>query len=105
MVKALQRRSASDTLDTESLGLLKEVIDLAVDWITPYSSLSGKLLDLASERPFGAGEVLRARPVEGDIDLDALSREFMERFPKTRAVLAKRAKMAAHRGCHQSLST
>ena len=34
-------------------------------------------------------EVLRARPVEGDIDQEALSREFMARFPKIRAALAK----------------
>jgi hypothetical protein len=89
VIEALQHKSASDTLDMESLELFEEVIHLAVDWITPYSSLSGKLLDLASKRRFGAGEVLRARPVEGDIDHDALSREFMARFPKIRAALAK----------------
>lgn len=89
VIEALQHRSASDTLDTESLELFKEAIDLAVRWITPYSSLSGKLLDLASKRRFAASEVLRARPVEGDIDHGALSREFIARFPKIRAALAK----------------
>ena len=33
--------------------------------------------------------VLRARPVEGEIDHEALSREFMARYPKLRAALAK----------------
>src|SRR3984893_15930888 len=67
VIEALQHKSASDTLDMESLELFKEVIHLAVDWITPYSSLSGKLLDLASKRRFGGGEELGARPVEGEI--------------------------------------
>ena len=35
------------------------------------------------------GEVLRARPLEGEDDHKALSREFMARFPKIRAALAK----------------
>jgi hypothetical protein len=34
-------------------------------------------------------KVMRARPVKGEIDHAALSREFMARFPKIRAALAK----------------
>lgn len=34
-------------------------------------------------------KILRARPVAGEIDHEALSREFMARFPKIRAALAK----------------
>ncbi len=34
-------------------------------------------------------KILRARPVKGEIDHAALSREFMARFPKIRAALAK----------------
>jgi len=34
-------------------------------------------------------EILRARPVKGKIDHAELSREFMARFPKIRAALAK----------------
>ena len=34
-------------------------------------------------------KVLRARPVKGEIDHAALSREFIARFPKIRAALAK----------------
>ena len=34
-------------------------------------------------------KILRARPVEGEVDHAALSREFMARFPKIRAALAK----------------
>jgi len=89
VIEALQHKSTADTLDTESLELFQEVIDLSVDWITPYSKLSGKLLDLASKRRFGDGEVLRARPLEGDIDHEALTREIVARFPIILAALAK----------------
>jgi hypothetical protein len=71
------------------LELFQEVIDLAVGWITPYSTLSGKLLDLASKRRSGDAEVLRARPVEGDIDHEALIHELVARFPKILSALAK----------------
>ena len=36
-----------------------------------------------------AGEVLRARPIAGEIDYAELSREHMARYPKIRAALAK----------------
>jgi hypothetical protein len=89
VIEALQHKSTADTLDTESLELFREVIDLAVDWITPYSRLSGKLLDLASKRRVGVGEVLRARPIKGDIDHEALTHDIVARFPKILAALAK----------------
>jgi hypothetical protein len=40
-------------------------------------------------KPRGKGEVLRAKPVKGNVDHEALSREFIARFPKLRAALAK----------------
>jgi hypothetical protein len=40
-------------------------------------------------KPRGKDAVLRARPIEGEIDHEALSREFIARFPKLRAALAK----------------
>ncbi len=39
--------------------------------------------------PRDKAKVLRAKPVEGEVDHAALSREFMARFPKLRAALAK----------------
>ena len=42
----------------------------------------------AKQRP-DEKKILRARPVKGQIDHTALSREFMARFPKIRAALAK----------------
>jgi hypothetical protein len=89
VIEALQHKCTADTLDTESLELFQEVIDLAVGRITPYSTLSGKLLDLASKRRSGDAEVLRTRPVEGDIDHEALIHEIVARFPKILSALAK----------------
>jgi hypothetical protein len=42
-----------------------------------------------ARKPSGKAKVLRAKPVKGEIDHEALSREFMARFPKLRAALAK----------------
>jgi hypothetical protein len=50
-----------------------------------------KIVDLVLEEQSRPAETkpLRARPVEGEIDHEALSREFMARYPKIRAALAK----------------
>jgi hypothetical protein len=54
-----------------------------------HRRLSANLLKLVADRRSVGGETLRARPVEGEIDHEALSREFMARFPRLRAALAK----------------
>jgi hypothetical protein len=91
VIEELQQRIAAHRggFDTELLELLRATSDLAFDWIAPYQTLCDKLLALASDRRFAEDKVLRARPVEGEIDHEALSREFMARFPKIRAALAK----------------
>jgi hypothetical protein len=43
----------------------------------------------AAKQPADEKKILRARPVAGEIDHAALSREFIARFPKIRAALAK----------------
>lgn len=40
-------------------------------------------------KPSAEKTVLRARPTKGEVDDEALSREFIRRFPKLRAALAK----------------
>ncbi len=40
-------------------------------------------------KPRAEKKVLRAKPMKGEVDHEALSREFMARFPKLRAALAK----------------
>ena len=51
--------------------------------------LRTRLLELAARRRGDTAEVLRARPVEGDIDHEKLTCEIVARFPKILAALAK----------------
>ena len=53
-----------------------------------YQNLRARLIRFDAERRT-AGDVLRARPIEGEIDYAKLSREHMARYPKIRAALAK----------------
>lgn len=41
------------------------------------------------EKPRGENEPLRARPIEGEIDHAALTREIIAKFPRILAALAK----------------
>jgi hypothetical protein len=78
-----------DRLDPEIRQAFEESIDIAVGWLTLYDGLHRRILELAINRRGTGRAALRARPVNGDIDHEALSREFMARFPKIRAALAK----------------
>jgi hypothetical protein len=89
-IKSVGRKLAARPLrDTEAQDSLQEILDNAVGGLALYRDLYEKLLKLAAERRATAGEILRARPVKGEIDHAALSREFIARFPKIRAALAK----------------
>lgn len=90
IIEGLQQRATDYATrpDADLMELCLATIDLVLGWITPYQILCGQILELAAQRR-RADTVLRARPVEGEIDHAALSREFMERFPKIRAALAK----------------
>jgi hypothetical protein len=68
---------------------IEELIEIAVAWLAVYRDTRARLLKLATDRGGDTRGTLRARPVQGDVDHDALSREFMARFPKIRAALAK----------------
>jgi hypothetical protein len=84
-----QKLAASDNhMPPEVRQARQESLQIAEGWLALYRDLHDKLLRLAAERR-PASVVLRARPVEGKIDHTALSREFMERFPKIRAALAR----------------
>jgi hypothetical protein len=73
----------------DSRELLQDGIKIAEDWLALHHEIAEKLLGVAAERRAAGGEILRARPVKGKVDHEALSREFMARFPKIRAALAK----------------
>ena len=81
-------RQAMSVPSDEGRQYIQELLEISKAWLTLYRETRDKLLQLATERR-PADVVLRARPVEGEVDHEALSREFMARFPKIRAALAK----------------
>jgi hypothetical protein len=89
-IDALQRKLADpgNGMPLELRRARRESVKVAQSWLDLYRDLREKLLKLAAERR-PADVVLRARPVQGEVDHDALSREFIARFPKLRAALAK----------------
>jgi hypothetical protein len=66
----------------------QESVHIAEGWLALYRDLRRNLLRLAAKRR-PADVVLRARPVEGEVDYEELSREIIDRFPKILAELAK----------------
>jgi hypothetical protein len=91
LLEDIQRRQIAleEGADPEILALYHDILDFIFGWVAPYQKLSGQLLDLAAARRSAAAKVLHAKPVKGEIDHAALSREFIARFPKLRAALAK----------------
>lgn len=69
--------------------LIEESVNIGEAWIALPAALAEKLVKLAAQRSGSQRGVLRAKPVEGEVDHEALTREFMARFPKLRAALAK----------------
>lgn len=74
--------------DPELSSILSGALEIARGTLENFDVLRDRLFALAAER-VASNDILRARPVEGEIDHAALSREFMERFPNIRAALAK----------------
>jgi hypothetical protein len=89
-IEALKQKLATHgaPCDAEAHGLIAESIAVGEAWLSLPAALHKKLLRLAAERR-PAGEILRARPVEGEVDYAELSREHIARYPKIRAGLAE----------------
>ncbi len=80
--------ASTEPMSSELRQARRESVEIAEAWLALYRELQDKLLKLAAERR-PADAVLRARPVEGEIDCAELSCEHMARYPKIRAALAK----------------
>ena len=88
-IEALQQKIAAHaaTLDPEIRLSVQKSLDILEAWLPLYQGLRERLLKLTDALRDNSGKVLRARPVE--VDHEALNREFMVRFQKIRAALAK----------------
>jgi hypothetical protein len=90
MDRLRQKLSETDAgRDTAIRQAVEEMLDVFVSWLALFQDLHDKLLVLADQRRVASGEILRARPVAGDIDHETLTREIIARFPKILAALAK----------------
>jgi hypothetical protein len=75
--------------DAEALECLRDSIEIVSNWLTLHQELTDKVLNFVSDRLGTATKRFRAHPVKSDIDHRKLSREFMARYPRIRAALAK----------------
>jgi hypothetical protein len=79
---------SDDEFEADVQKLLQDGVEVLEGWLAFYQRFHTMLARQAAER-CTSREVLRARPVEGGVDHETLSREFMARFPKIRAALAE----------------
>jgi hypothetical protein len=93
IVEALQQTlsaySGRPDPEPEVLDLYRAIFDLAIGWVAPYQELCRRLLELTAKKKSASHEIVRARPIEGDIDYAELSREHIARYPRIRAALAE----------------
>ena len=75
--------------DPEAYALVQQAVEIVTSYVSGYLRLSGKPIRIDAEQCAGAAAVLRARPVEGEVDYAELSREHIARYPKIRAALAE----------------
>jgi hypothetical protein len=88
LTEAVQAKLATKDMSPEVRRMREQSIAIAEAWVALYREFHAKLLRLAAERR-PSGEILRARPVEGQVDYAELSREHIARYPKIRAALAE----------------
>jgi len=73
-IDALQRKLAQSDMPPEVRRMREQSVTLAESWLALYRELNTKLLQLAAKRQPPA-DVLRARPVDGEIDHERLTKD------------------------------
>ena len=87
-VEEILLRQAASANDPELLPIIRQGLEIMRRTLDSFDLLRNRLLALAEERK-GPRQILRARPLVGDVNHEALTREIVERFPKILAGLAK----------------
>ena len=75
--------------DPEAYALVQQAVSIVTSYVSGYPELRDQRIPLDARQRVAATAVLRARPVEGDVDHQALTREIIKRFPKILAALAE----------------
>jgi DNA mismatch repair ATPase MutS len=80
---------ADSDLDEEVRQLLRDGLYVLEGYLRHFNKLHEMLERQLAERLASSEKMRRAKPAKGEVDHEALTREFMARFPKLRAALAK----------------
>ena len=90
-IQSLQRYLTGTSLDddAEAHQLLQDAVNIAAGYAAGHQNVRDQFIGFEAEEQAAAKKILYARPVAGEIDHGALSREFIARFPNIRAALAK----------------
>lgn len=82
-------RQARVAAGPEGQRYIQDLLTISEAWLALYGDARERLLRLAADRRGAAGKIRHARPVAGEIDHEALTREIIARFPKILAALAE----------------
>jgi hypothetical protein len=75
--------------DPEAYALVQRAVGIVTSYVSGSLESRGQPIRVDAKQRVAPTAILRARPVEGAVDHEALSREFIARFPKIRAALAE----------------
>jgi hypothetical protein len=75
--------------DPEAYALVQRAVEIVTSYVSGYLESRGQLIGVDAKQRVAPTAVLRARPVEGAVDHEALTREIIARFPKILAALAE----------------
>jgi hypothetical protein len=90
-VLSLQRYLADTSWhdDPEAYALVQQAIETVTRYVSGYLESWGQPIRVDAKQQVAATAVLRARPVEGEIDYDGLTREIIARYPNILKALAE----------------
>ena len=75
--------------DSETYALVQRAVETVTSYVSGYLKSRDQLIGVDAKQRVAPTAVLRARPVTGEVDHEALSRGIIARFPKILAALAE----------------
>jgi hypothetical protein len=75
--------------DPEAYVLVQQAVEIVTSYVSGYLESRDQLIRVDTKQRVAGTAILRARPVEGEVDYAELSREHIARYPKIRAALAE----------------
>ena len=75
--------------DPEAYALVQQAVEIVTSYVSGCLESRDRLIRVDAKQRVAPTAVLRARPVEGEVDHEGLTREIIARFPKILAALAE----------------